>query len=163
MRFPLRSHTCCVVVLLCLAAYSPIHAAPAAPPAATPDQAVDGASSSSPGVQTLIIPGPMRSFLRMAGVSQEVSTEEVLPTLARNAALYGYQAGRETAILLLVSRYVHQGRELLAMGDGNGTIHSAKCEEATRLIQVLGYRFQKPCGEPDAALVTANVEREFLT
>jgi hypothetical protein len=99
----------------------------------------------------------------MAGVSQEVSTEEVLPTLARNAALYGYQAGRETEFLLLVSRYVHQGRELLALGDANGTIHIANCEEATRLIQVLGYRFQKPCGQPDAALVTANAERAFLT
>ena len=63
----------------------------------------------------MVIPGPLRSFLRMAGISQEISLEEVLPTLARNAALYGYQGGRETEYLILVDRYLHLGRELLAL------------------------------------------------
>ena len=113
--------------------------------------------------ETVVIPGPLRSFLRMAGISQEISTEEVLPTLARNAALYGYQAGRETEYLVLVSRYIHLGRELLALGDANGVIHISNCDEATRLVQVLGYRFQHPCGEKDVSLATANAERAFLT
>ena len=150
MKSPLRSHTFCVAGLLCLAAYSPVHAAPAPQ------------ADFQPG-DTIIIPGPLRSFLRMAGISQEVSVDDVLPTLARNAALYGYQGGRETEYLVLVSRYVHLGRELLALADSSGTIRIANCEEANKLLPVVGYRFQKPCGQPDAALVTANAERAFLT
>ena len=161
MRFPSRFPTCCVAGMLCLACYSPAHAAPR--PASLFDQAAQETSTSPAEASILIIPGPMRSFLRMAGISQEISTEEVLPTLARNAALYGYQGGRETEYLVLVNRYVHLGREILAMGDSNGAIHVANCEEANRLVQVLGYRFQKPCGQPDASLATANAERAFLT
>jgi hypothetical protein len=99
----------------------------------------------------------------MAGISQEISTEEVLPTLARNAALYGYQGGRETEYLILVSRYVHLGREILSTADQNGTIHIANCAEAAHLVDVLGYRFQKPCGQGEASLMTANAERAFVT
>jgi len=99
----------------------------------------------------------------MAGISQEISTDEVLPMLARNAALYGYQAGKETEYLVLVSRYIHLGRELLSLADANGTIHVSGCDEATRLVQVLGYRFQHPCGQKDVSFSTANAERAFLT
>ena len=37
------------------------------------------------------IPGPLRSFLRMAGISQKVSPEEVIPLLARNVFVLGYE------------------------------------------------------------------------
>ena len=167
MIFPTRSHTFCAAVLLCLAAYGPACAAralhePSQPTIISNDLADDAASTAEPP-ETIVIPGPLRSFLRMAGVSQEISTEEVLPTLARNAALYGYQGGRETEYLILVSRYVHLGRELLALSDGNGVIHVSGCDEATRLVQVLGYRFQHPCGQKDVSLATANAERAFLS
>jgi len=33
---------------------------------------------------TATIPGPLRSFLRMAGISQKASPEEVMPFLARS-------------------------------------------------------------------------------
>src|SRR5271169_6105466 len=111
MKFPLRSHLFFVASFLILGTFAPAlaEAGPSADsrPAGIPDQP-ENVSSSEPG-STLIIPGPLRSFLRMAGISQEISTDEVLPTLARNAALYGYQAGRETEFLVLVSRYVHLG------------------------------------------------------
>ena len=44
------------------------------------------------------IPGPIRSFLRMAAISQKVPPEEVLPFLARNVVVEGYtwQARRGT-------------------------------------------------------------------
>jgi hypothetical protein len=99
----------------------------------------------------------------MAGISQEIPTEDVLPTLARNAALYGYQGGKETEYLILVSRYVHLGRELLSLADANGTIHVTNCEDASHLVSVLGYRFQQPCGQKNFSLATANAERAFLT
>jgi hypothetical protein len=167
MIFPTRSHTFCAVVLLCLAAYGPACAARAlhdsSQPAIIPTDLTDDAASASEPPETLVIPGPLRSFLRMAGISQEISTEEVLPTLARNAALYGYQGGKETEYLILVNRYLHLGRELLALADANGAIHISNCDEAARLVQVLGYRFQHPCGEKDVSLSTANAERAFLT
>lgn len=164
MMFPVRSHTLCVAGFLCLATYGSILAGAKSnsiPPAISDD--TDNASLTSSPPETIVIPGPMRSFLRMAGISQEISTDEVLPTLARNAALYGYQGGKETEYLILVSRYVHLGRELLSMADANGTIHIANCDEANKLIQVLGYKFQRPCGQKDSALSTANAERAFLT
>ena len=167
MIFPTRSHTFCAAVLLCLAAYGPACAARAihdlSQPAIISDGLADDAASTAEPPETVVIPGPLRSFLRMAGISQEISTEEVLPTLARNAALYGYQGGKETEYLVLVGRYVRLGRELLALADGNGVIHVTGCDEATRLVQVLGYRFQHPCGQKDVSLSTANAERAFLT
>jgi hypothetical protein len=132
-------------------------------PAALLEQPLDDASATTQPAETIVIPGPMRSFLRMAGISQEIPTEEVLPTLARNASLYGYQGGRETEYLVLVSRYIHLGRELLSLADANGTIHIAGCDDATRLVQVLGYKFSRPCGQKDTSLSTANPERAFLT
>jgi len=99
MMFPRRSHTF-AVVLLCLAAYGPACAARAihdsSQPATLANDPSDDAASPSQPPETIVIPGPLRSFLRMAGVSQEISIDEVLPTLARNAALYGYQGGKET-------------------------------------------------------------------
>jgi hypothetical protein len=109
------------------------------------------------------MPGPLRSFLRMAGISQEVSLEEVLPMLARNASLYGYQGGRETEFLVLVDRYLHQARELQSLADANGTIRVTGCDDAARLIEILGYKYQRTCGQKDVAFVTANAERAFLT
>lgn len=168
MMYPLRSHTFCVASFLCLATYGSLWAGAAtnsspAAPAALYDNVSSTSSLTSLPPETIVIPGPLRSFLRMAGISQEISTDDVLPTLARNAALYGYQAGRETEYLILVSRYVHLGRELLSLADSNGTIHIANCDEASRLVTTLGYRFQRPCGQKDTSLATANAERAFLT
>ena len=64
--------------------------------------------------ETVVIPGPLRSFLRMAGISQQISPEEVMPMLARNVSLYGFQTGREDEFLVLLNRYVHLAREIQA-------------------------------------------------
>jgi len=53
--------------------------------------------------------------MRMAGISQEISPAELLPMLARNAFLWGYQLGKPTEFLVLVDRYVHLARELQAL------------------------------------------------
>lgn len=171
MKFPLRSHTFCAAVstaaLLVVTANAPACAARAlhdsSQPAIFPTEAFDDAAPATEPPETIVIPGPLRSFLRMAGISQEISTEEVLPTLARNAALYGYQAGKETEYMVLVSRYIRLGRELLALADSNGTIHVSGCEDANKLVPVLGYKFTRPCGQKDVSLGTANAERAFLT
>jgi len=112
--------------------------------------------------EMVTIPGPLRSFLRMAGISQEAAPEEVLPLLARNVSLHGYENGADTEYLLLLRRYVQFARELQQLADAQSTIHIESCDDANRLIDVLGYQFKEPCGEKGAYLVTANAERAFL-
>ena len=114
-------------------------------------------------METVIIPGPLRSFLRMAGISQEATPGEVLPLLARNAFLYGYVDGKRTEYLVLADRYIHLARELQALTDPGGTIHISGCEDAGKLIQILGYKFERGCSRTDASLITVDAERAFLT
>jgi hypothetical protein len=99
----------------------------------------------------------------MAGISQEISGKDVLPVLARNAALYGYDRGKETEYLVLLDRYVHQARELQSLSDASGVIRVTGCQDAARLVQILGYRFDHDCDEKDNFLVTENAERAFVT
>ena len=56
-------------------------------PAATTAESDAGPSVASS--QTVMIPGPLRSFERMAALSQKVPTERVLPLLARNINAQG--------------------------------------------------------------------------
>ena len=42
------------------------------------------------------IPGPLRSFLRMAGISQQVAHEEVLPSLSWTVETLGFQGSSVT-------------------------------------------------------------------
>src|SRR5215469_2337491 len=147
MKFPLRFEAVVVAGLLCVGSCFP-------------------AGAAKPQVQTtdsVVIPGPLRSFLRMAGVSQEVPLDGVLPMLARNVSLQGYQRERQTEFLMLLNRYVHQARELAALTDSKGEIHVASCNDAPRLLAVLGYMLQGTCGQRRTALVTADPDRAFLT
>ncbi len=116
---------------------------------------------------SVAIPGPLRSFLRMAGISQKISIEEVLPLLARNIAVEGYQGrkdrtGRPTEFLILLKRYVEQARQLVTLAGPEGTIRVANCDQAGPLLDILGYRLREGCGK-SAALETADPERAFLT
>ena len=109
---------------------------------------------------SVAIPGPLRSFLRMAGISQKVSPEEVLPLLARNIAVEGYQGrkdrtGRPTEFLILLKRYVEQARQLVTLAGPERTIRVANCEQAGPLLDILGYRMRQGCGK-GSALETAD-------
>jgi hypothetical protein len=165
MKHPLRS----LAVFACvLFAVGRCYAAPPASALVAPAPLADqpqhtAAQLSAPAVETTVIPGPLRSFLRMAGISQEVPTEAVLPMLARNVALWGHENGRDTEYLVLLSRYVQYARELQSMAGSENTIRVANCEEAIRLVQILGYQFTASCGSHAASLITGNAERAFLT
>lgn len=136
----------------------------AAPPADSGQGASVGDESAIvQPAQTVIVPGPLRSFLRMAGISQESKPEEVLPLLARNAFLYGHQTGKKTEYLLLEDRYVHEARELEPLAVSDGAIHVTGCGDVGPLIDVLGYQFENGCNQKDATLITANAERAFVT
>ncbi len=173
MRVPFPSQLICTVCLLCLVSGSPRSTSAIQPrhSPATGDDAPEMDDKSSragdpslvQSADTVLIPGPLRSFLRMAGISQQIRPEEVMPTLARNISLYGFQGDRPNEYLTLVDRYLHQARELERLTNSDGVIRVAGCDDAARLIPVLGYRFERPCKPEDAPLVTANPERAFLT
>ncbi len=119
------------------------------------------ASSSS-----ITIPGPLRSFLRMAAISQKVSPEEILPLLARNVVIDGYRwqsrAAKPTEFLILLKAYVEQARELRALAGPEGLIRISNCSEAQPLLMTLGYRLAQPCG-PNTSVETADPKKAFLT
>ena len=124
-------------------------------------------SKATSVTETAIIPGPLRSFLRMAGISQKIGPEQVLPLLARNVYMQGYSGARSrehpTEFLILLTRYVRQARELAILAGGDHVIRVSNCEEAFPLLRVLGYRTRQACGQPDTSLVTSDPERAFLT
>ena len=111
-----------------------------------------------------VIPGPQRSLLRMAGISQKVTPEEVLPLLSRNVFASGYEGTtRPTEFLILLRRYVSQARELAALAAGSGmVIRVSNCDDARPLLRILGYRTRPNCGDPGTSLQTEDPERAFL-
>lgn len=126
-----------------------------------------GDRAGSSGRAVVVIPGPLRSFLRMAGISQKIGTDEVVPLLARNVVMLGYGGtqgkGGRTEFLILLMRYVDQARELQALAGKDGVLHVANCEEAKPLLKTLGYRARPDCGKAGSFLETADAQRAFLT
>ena len=129
-------------------------------PVATPPAEEAGPPASS----QFVIPGPERSFLRMAGISQKVAPEEVLPLLSRNVFTEGYQGtSRPTEFLILLRRYVVQARELSLLAAQTGMVlRVSGCNDATPLLRILGYRIKPNCGTPGTSLQTEDPERAFL-
>jgi hypothetical protein len=114
-----------------------------------------------------VIPGPLRSFLRMAGISQKVTPEEVVPLLAQNVVIRGYRGwggdASPTEYMTLLRRYVQQARELRNIAAaGQGHIRIETCEQAAPVLAALGYRFRGGCGQ-EMVLETADPQRAFLT
>jgi hypothetical protein len=120
--------------------------------------------------QTIAIPGPLRSFSRMAALAPDLSPEELLPALARNVVTNGYQAAssnellEQTEYLKLVIRYLSQARELEKLAGADGVIKIETCEstQTGELLRVLGYRMRGGCGS-EVVLETVNAVRAFLT
>ena len=117
---------------------------------------------ATPPAADVTIPGPLRSFLRMAGISQKASPEEVLPLLAHEVRVRGYDRGKPTEYLILLKRYMQQARELQTLAGPEGVLHASTCDDARPLMAVLGYRVHEGCG-PNSALQTADPDRAFLT
>jgi hypothetical protein len=120
--------------------------------------------------QMASIPGPIRSFGRMAAISSDLLPDEILSALARNVVTNGYQASHsndaleQTEYLKLVHRYLTQARELEALAGKDKVIKIENCESesAGNLLKVLGYRMRGGCGS-EVVLETVNASRAFLT
>jgi hypothetical protein len=161
MKFPFRTHIARVALLSL--GVCPCAVAASSNSTDTTQTKANGNPALMPLPETIEIPGPLRSFLRMAGISQEINPDDVLPLLARNAFLYGYQTGRRTEYLVLADRYVQLARELEPLAGPDGKIHVTGCDDAGQLIRILGYQFEHGCTKQDASLITADAERAFLT
>ena len=126
--------------------------------------AISAEEEATPATAQFVIPGPRRSFLRLAGISQKVAPEEVLPLLSRNVFTEGYQgSSRVNEFLILLRRYVVQARELASLAAQTGMVlRVSNCNEAAPLLRILGYRTQPNCGDPNTSLQTEDPERAFL-
>ena len=85
----------------------------------------------------VVIPGPLRPFLRMAAISQQVAPAEVLPLLARNVVIDGYRGAldkdpKPTEFLILLKRYLQQAKELQTLAGKEQTLRVANCQDADR-------------------------------
>ncbi|HLK64051.1 MAG TPA: hypothetical protein VKU19_11460 [Bryobacteraceae bacterium] len=128
------------------------------------------ASATKDSKSTATIPGPLRSFARMAAISPDASPDDVLPALARNVVTNGYQASHsndaleQTEYLKLVHRYLSQAHELSKLAGEQQVIKIENCESTTvaELIRILGFRMRGGCGS-EVVLETVNAARAFLT
>ena len=99
----------------------------------------------------------------MAGISQKIAPEDVLPLMSRNVFIDGYEGPHATEFLILLRRYVVQARELVSLAaDGGGVIRVSNCDDARPLLRILGYRARANCGDPGTSLQTDDPERAFL-
>jgi hypothetical protein len=161
----MKSHpwlfTVVVAVLLWASWFSPEYAACAQSP-----EAAQQSSTNSPQTD-VVIPGPLRSFLRMAGISQKIPSQEVIPLLARNVFSQGYEGsptkGHPTEFLVLLMRYVDQARELADLAGPEQVIRVSNCAEARSLLHTIGYRVRQDCGQKTTTLVTSDPDRAFIT
>ncbi len=165
MKCPL----CLPVLLLSLLTGSSYARVGDRPVTNSPDSAVTSGSlvpekAPRPVASEFMIPGPLRSFLRMAGISQKVRPEEVLPLLSRNVFTQGYEgSSRPTEFLILLRRYVVQAKELSSLASSSGMVlRVTNCDDAKVLLRILGYRTRANCGQPETALQTEDPERAFL-
>ncbi|HYK58980.1 MAG TPA: hypothetical protein VEV85_06070 [Bryobacteraceae bacterium] len=116
------------------------------------------------------VPGPLRSFARMAALSPDLKPDDLLPALARNVVTNGYQATsaaeglEQTEYLKLTIRYLSQARELAKLSGDDKILRIETCDSAATgdLLRVLGYRIRGGCGS-DLVLETVNASRAFLT
>lgn len=131
---------------------------------------IPSAPGGRPNRATITIPGPMKSFARMAALPQDAQPDGILPALARNVVTNGYQAAQsseellETEYLKLVRRYLSQARELDALAGPDKMIRIETCEstQTNDLLRVLGYRMRGGCGS-EVVLETVNAARAFIT
>ena len=128
------------------------------------------AASAAPRFNYIEIPGPLRSFARMAAISPDIAPEDVMASLAHNITLNGYSATRAseslepTEYLKLVIRYLSQARELEKLAGPEKILRVDMCESTVTgdLLRILGYRMRGGCGS-DVVLETVNPSRAFLT
>lgn len=115
----------------------------------------------------ILIPGPLRPFLRMSGISQEVTPDQVLPLFGHFVETYGFEGSKEkspkaTEALLIFRRYFVQANTLASLAGAKGTLGFSDCEDSRQLLADLGYKLENGCkGIP--AIEVDDPEKAFIT
>jgi hypothetical protein len=136
-------------------------------PASSPQSSGTSQSVAPPDTEYIIIPGPMRSFLRMAGISQKAAPEEVLPLFGHFVETYGFEGSKEkspkaTEALLIFRRYFVQANTLSSLAGSSQTLHFANCQDARQLLADLGYKLISGCSKSPSIEVD-DAEKAFIT
>jgi hypothetical protein len=127
-------------------------------------------SAAAAAAGTATIPGPLRSFARMAAISADAAPEDIFPALARNVVTNGYEASHsnealeQTEYLKLVHRYLSQARELEKLAGETRVVGVPACDAPNvgDLLRILGFRMRGGCGS-ELVLETVNAGRAFIT
>ena len=125
-----------------------------------------GKPAASEAWPTAPIPGPIRSFARMAAVAPDALPQDILPALAHNVITNGYEASHgnealeQTEYLKLVHRYLSQAHELEKLAGETRIIEIKSCDapNVADLLRVLGFRMRGACGS-EVVLETVNAAR----
>lgn len=162
MRHFLRLRVVLSSALICTCA---LWAAPALSQSAPAPQSP--AESGQSTTEYISIPGPLRSFLRMAGISQKASPEEVLPLFGHFVETYGFEGSKErspkpTEALLIFRRYFVQANTLASLARTDGTLHFSNCEDSRQLLADLGYKLENGC-KNIPAIEVEDAEKAFIT
>ena len=136
-------------------------AAPAQEPPTTDRATTPPAEIAPPAV--IFFPGPLRSLLRMAGVSQKAQPADVLPLIARNVYQHGFNGSVPSEYLKLLRRYIDQAKQLDALAGPKHQLRISGCDDSGKLLEALGYRLSNACGNKGLTLEVANPEHAFLT
>jgi len=86
--------------------------------------------ASLTATQTLI-PGPLRSFQRMAGISSKAAPEEILTLLAHEMNTRGYVGTRPSEYLIQLRLYLQQARDLATFAGPEGVIRISGCKDCS--------------------------------
>lgn len=115
----------------------------------------------------ILIPGPLRPFLRMSGISQQVTPDQVLPLFGHFVETYGFEGSKEkspkaTEALLIFRRYFVQANTLASLAGAKETLGFSDCENSRQLLADLGYKLENGCkGIP--AIEVDDPEKAFIT
>jgi hypothetical protein len=115
----------------------------------------------------ITIPGPLRSFERMAAISQKAAPDEVLPLLGHFVETYGYdrskaKSPKPTEALILFKRYFAQAKTLASLAGPGATLHFSSCQDSTPLLKILGYRLADTCAA-NPSIRVEDREKAFTT
>ena len=163
MKIPIRFALVFLIASVSVAARAQV----GAPRSSDTGQPAQVASQTPPPGAEITIPGPLRSFERMAAISQQESNRDVVPMLARDVVVNGYRGSQEkanepTEYLILLRRYLGQARELQTLAGPERTLRVANCDAARPLLLILGYELHNGCGAK-AVLETSDPDRAFVT
>jgi len=136
-------------------------------PARRPASLSTAHSSDVQAPNYIIIPGPLRSFLRMGGISAKAEPDEVLPLLGHFVDTYGYEgskakSARPTEALILFKRYFAQAKALAATAGPSATLQFSTCDESKPLLAILGYRLKNGCAQ-NLSIDVGDAEKAFIT